>query len=349
MMARKTHDSGARHSASSVQVEERLRARHIDFKLEPNFAIDKIVDAEGHQVRLIQNRAPAEMVTRFAEQMKAGAVFPAIVVNERGELIDGNTRKLAALKSERSTIAAYVCHGLTSLQARSLSVELNQCHGLSMSEEEVHAFVTCAVHEGQTLDTKTCARMTGIRPSTLERWKAQANFQHRAKRCGIRDVDVALLSPSVQAALNGVRLTRVLIAATSLAVAARMPATGVRKLVVKIKAAASESAALEVVATERDSRAAGIRSIANGFTARKRAGHRSGMHIAALLKLGVGELLEVAPEKRTETMSRLRDLRAHLERAISSAAARWELDEAPTPDPSVLVIPEPFGRGRVRG
>ena len=55
------------------------------------------------------------MVTRFAEQMKAGAVFPAIIVNENGELIDGNTRRLAALKAKRSTIAAYVCRGLTPL------------------------------------------------------------------------------------------------------------------------------------------------------------------------------------------------------------------------------------------
>lgn len=348
-MARKTNDSGARHSASSVQVEQRLSARHVDYRFEPNFAIDRIVDAEGHQVRLIENRAPAEMVTRYAEQMKAGALFPAIVLNERGELIDGNTRRLAALKAGRPTIAAYICRGLTSLQARSLSVELNQANGLAMHEDEIHAFVTGAVHAGQAIDTKTCARMTGVRPSTLERWRAQASFQLRAKRCGIREVDVRSLSDSVQAALNGVRLTPVLIAATSLAVAARMSASDVRKLVARINAAASESAALAVVAAERDSRAADIRSIASGFTARNRISHRSAMHVAALLKVGVDDLLEVAPEKRAETMARLRDLRDHLDHAMRSAADRWGPDDGLTSHSFAPVIPELSRQGGVRG
>lgn len=203
-MARKAKGSGVRHSASSVQVEERLAARHIDYRFEPNFEIDTIVDAEGHQVRLIENRAPAEMVARYAQQMKAGAIFPAIVVNERGELIDGNTRKRAALKAGRSTIAAYICHNMTPLQARSLSVELNQANGLAMHEKELHAYVRSAVREGHAIDTRSCARITGVPPSMLERWKAQAQFELRAKRSGIRDVDVAGLSESVQAALNGI-------------------------------------------------------------------------------------------------------------------------------------------------
>ena len=81
------------------------------------------------------------MVTRYAQQMKTGAIFPAIVVNELGELIDGNTRRRAAVKAGRSTMAAYICRDLTPLQARSLSVELNQANGLAMDEKELHAYV----------------------------------------------------------------------------------------------------------------------------------------------------------------------------------------------------------------
>src|SRR4051812_14620121 len=93
--------TAAAHSASSNQVEDRLRARRVEFVFEPNLAIDAILAAEGHQVRLIENRAPADMVARYAQQMKAGAVFPAIVVNDRRELIDGNTRRLASIKAGR--------------------------------------------------------------------------------------------------------------------------------------------------------------------------------------------------------------------------------------------------------
>jgi hypothetical protein len=320
---------GVPHSASSVQIEDRLATRHIDYRFEPNYLIEAIVDVEGHQVRLIEHRAPTDMVTRYAQQMKAGAVFPAIVVNERGELIDGNTRRRAALEAGRSTVPAYICRDLTPLQARALSVELNQANGLPMDEKELHAYVRSAVLEGQTLDTKTCARITGVRPSKLERWKAQAQFEQRARQCGIHDAEVAVLSESVQAALNGVRLVPVLTEATAVAAAARMPLSAVRKMVTQINGATSEAAALEVVAAERAARALDIRAIATGFVTRRRVGQRSAMHIAALLKFEVDDLLEVAPESREQTIARLCELRDHTAQAIATATARWRLEEVP--------------------
>ena len=61
------------------------------FAFEPNLDIDQIRDVEGNQVRLSDHRAPKETVDRYAQQMKAGAIFPAIVVNDRYEIVDGNT------------------------------------------------------------------------------------------------------------------------------------------------------------------------------------------------------------------------------------------------------------------
>lgn len=338
-MARNRKSAGSPHSASSVQVEERLKARHIDYRLEPNYAIDQIADVDGNQVRLIEHRAPAEMVSRYAEQIKAGAVFPAIIVNERGELIDGNTRKLAALNAGRPTIAAYVCSNLTALEARSLSVELNQCHGLSMTTQEIHAFITGAVREGERLDTQAYARMTGVRPSTLERWKAQASYQIRAKRAGVSEVHVAALSESAQAALNGIRLTAVLVSATDLVTAAKVTVADVRKLVTAVNAAPSESAALRIVADERDSRAPDIRAIASGFTNGRGPGSRPAMHVAALLNLSVDDLLQVAPEKRAETLVRLRRLRDHLDTAVAFADREWASVVVPTDaNPSLELV-----------
>jgi len=345
-MTRDVEDSGVRHSASSVQIEGRLSARHIEFRFEPNYSISGVVDAEGHQVRLIEHRAPTEMVTRYAQQMKAGAVFPAIVVNERGELIDGNTRRRASLKAGRSTIPAYVCRNLTPLQARALSVELNQANGMPMAENELHAYVRSAVQAGHALDSKTCSRITGVRPSTLERWKAQAQFEQRAKHYGIAGVDVAVLAESVQAALNGIRLIPVLIEATSLAVAARMPSSAVRAMVTHVNAATSEASALAIVAAERTDRADDIRGIASGFVARRRLGRRSAMHISALLRLSVDDVLEVAPENREVTVARLRDLRDLASRALSVASGRWNLDENVSDDTDSILELLVGGGGR---
>ncbi len=339
-MTRSSIGTGARHPASSVQVEERLEARHVNWRLEPNFALIEIVDVEGQQVRLIENRAPIEMVKRFAEQMKAGAQFPAIVVNDRGELIDGNTRRHAALKAGRDTISAYICSGLSGLQARSLSVELNQCHGLSMTEAEVRRYIRSAVQEGQTLDTKACARMTGMKPAKLDRWKAQATFELRAARLGIPDSDIVQLSDSVQAALVKIRLTSTLKAVAALAIAARMPAVDVIKLVVRVNAASSEAAALAEVSAERDSRADAIRSNATGFSSPRRAGQRSVMHAAALLKLNVDDLLDVPEDKRADAMHRLSGLRDHLDQAIAAASIRWAVEPEASDHSLSPTVPE---------
>lgn len=174
------------HPSASMQIESKLAARHVSFTFEPNLRIDRIRDVEGNQVRLSEHRAPKAMVDRYAEQMKGGAVFPAIVVNNRHELVDGNTRWVAAQHNNRETIPAYVCADLSALQARSLSVELNQSHGLSMTEDEIHTFVTSAVEEGQVLDTKAYSRMTGVKASTLARWVAAKHFEMRAARTASR-------------------------------------------------------------------------------------------------------------------------------------------------------------------
>lgn len=311
----------------SKQIENTLTARHIQFQFEPNLRLATIRDAEGNQVRLSEHRAPKEMVKRYAEQIKAGALFPAIVVNDHAELVDGNTRRVAAMTNGHDTIAAYICSDLSALRARSLSVELNQSHGLSMTEEELHSFVASAVQEGQTLNTQAYARMTGVPASKLSRWVAGEQFQMKAEREGISGPDVDALSGSVQAALHVALLRSVFIEATELAVAAKMPANELKKLITKANSARSESDARAVVANEREARADDIKALAGGFKARRRRSSRADMHVRGLLKFGGEELLDVAPEKRRETFLRLRALEEHIAAAVAEALAVWNVSD----------------------
>src|SRR3954471_12098179 len=91
------------HPAVSQQIEQMLRARSIEFDFEPNVQISEIRDAEGNQVRLTEHRAPKDQITRYAVAMKHGAQFPAIVLNDRLERIDGNTRLEARIKNGDTT------------------------------------------------------------------------------------------------------------------------------------------------------------------------------------------------------------------------------------------------------
>jgi len=314
------------HPSASAQTESKLTARHVRFSFEPNLEIAGIRDVEGNQVRLSEHRAPKATVDRYAEQMKAGAVFPAIVVNDQLEIVDGNSRWTAAKRNRRETIAAYVCYDLSALQARSLSVELNQSHGLSMAEEEIRAFITGAVEEGQVLDAKAYSRMTGVKASTLARWVAAKHFEMRAARDGMAVSHIVCLPDSVRAALHVAKLEAVFLQVTALAVDAKVPVTQIKAIVTEANAATSEAEALAVIARARDARSDDIKTFAAGFKNAPRKSKGSTLHISGLLRFEVSDLLDVAPEKQSETFMRMSRLRERLDSALGRARVEWSLD-----------------------
>ncbi|MBJ7519099.1 MAG: ParB N-terminal domain-containing protein [Solirubrobacteraceae bacterium] len=318
------------HPATSRQVETKLASRHIQFEFEPNLQIDVIRDVEGNQVRLGAHRAPKEMVDRYAEQMKAGAIFPAIVVNDRYELIDGNTRTAAARRNGKTTIATYVCANLSSLEARSLSVDLNQSHGLSMTTEELRTFVVGAVEEGQVLDANALARMTGVKASTLARWVAAKHFETRASREEIVPERFADLSDSSRAALQAAKLRSVFADATALAIDAKVPSTELKSIVAEANAASSEVEAQAVVTRAREARVDDIRAYASGFKGARRGGTSAALHIGGLLRFEVTDLLDVPPDRQGETFKRMSLLRRRLEEALTRARTEWQLADGLT-------------------
>lgn len=319
-------NSRTAHPAVSQQVEQMLRARSIEFDFEANVLISEIRDVEGNQVRLTEHRAPKEQVAKYAVAMKHGAVFPAIVLNDRLERIDGNTRLEARLKNGDQTTPAYICHGLTPLEARSLSVELNQSNGLAMTEDEIRRFIDGAVLEGQHADIRSLSRMTGVSDTKIARWIAETQFTARAEREGIDERHVNVLPPSTRAALYPIRLAAVFRAITQLAAEARMPAAEVKRVVGQANGATSESDALAIVAAERDARIEEIRAVASGFSPRdNRRSKGSAQHIGGLVRFEVEDLLDVAPERQFETFQRLRLLRDRLNEVVRRAEREWDL------------------------
>ncbi len=320
------------HPAISPQVEQMLAPRSIDYDFEANLRISEIRDAEGNQVRFREHRATKDQVQKYATAMKHGATFPAIVVNDAHELIDGNTRRAAALKNGYDTIAAYICHGTSPLENRSLSVELNQSNGQSMTDAEIRAFIERAVLEGQHPEIKTLSRMTGVRETKIGRWIAETQFRSRATREGITDAHVEVLPDSTRAALNGARLAPVFKELTTLAAEARMPANDVKKVVTAVNSASSEAEALAIVEGERRSRASELRADASGFKPRHRS-KGSAQHVGGLLRFNVDDLLDVAPEKQFETYDRMKSLRDRLNAVVERAEREWDL--TPPEDDSV--------------
>lgn len=320
-----TRNARVAHPAMSQQVEQMLNARNIDFDFNPNVRIDEIREAEGNQVRRIEHRAPKDQVMKYATAMSHGAIFPAIVLNDSMEKIDGNTRLGAALRNRQSTIPAYICHSMTPLQARSLSVELNQSNGLAIEEDEIRDFIAGAVREGEQPDIKSLARMTGVKDSKISRWVSETQFGLRAVRVGIDDAVVAVLPPTTRAALQATRLLQPFQDLTVLSAEGRIPVAEVKTLVARINGAASQEEAQEIVDAERAARAGELRAIASGFKPRDRRSRGSAQHFGALLKFQVEDLLDVAPEKQFETFARIKDVRDRLDAVVRRAQLEWDL------------------------
>jgi hypothetical protein len=325
-------NSRTAHPAVSQQIEQMLKARSIEFDFEANVQISEIRDAEGNQVRLTEHRAPKDQVAKYAVAMKHGATFPAIVLNDRLERIDGNPRLEARIKNGDDTIPAYICHGLTQLDARSLSVELNQANGLAMDEDEIRRFVDGAVLEGQHADLRTLSRMTGVRDSKIARWVAETQFKARAEHEGIDERQINALPASTRAALQATRLAAVFSALTRLAADARIKVVDVKKLVAQTNAASSESDALALVEAERELRADEIRAVASGFSPKDdRRSKGSAQHIGGLVRFEVEQLLDVAPEKQYDTYHRMKLLRDRLDEVVGRAEREWDLTPPPEP------------------
>lgn len=319
-------NSRTTHPAMSQQIESKLIERKVDYDFEPNVRVTDIRHSEEAQVRLIEHRAPKEQVERYATAMKHGAVFPAIVLNDRMEKIDGNTRLEATIKNGLDTIPAYICHGITTLEARSLSVELNQANGLAMTEDEIKKFIVDAVQEGEQPEIRSLSRMTGVKESKIGRWIAETRFRTRARGASIDAQLVERLPESTRVALEATHLAPVFEDLTVLAAEARMPAAEVKKLVSQVNGAPSQAEALTIVATERDARADEIKAVASGFKPRQqRRSTGSAQHFGALLRFDVDDLLDVEPERQYDTFSRVKIIRDRLDAVVQRAQREWNL------------------------
>jgi ParB-like chromosome segregation protein Spo0J len=302
---------GALHPARSSQIEEHLDRRYVVYTFEPNYPVGRVRTVEGNQVRLTNHRAPKRALERYVQQMRNGAIFPGIVVNDAGELVDGNTRLAAKQRLKCDTIPAYVCSDLTPLVGRALSVELNQSHGEAMKSEEIHAFVISAVRDGQKLDLSAYARITGINRQTLGRWINAEQARRRITRAGLSDQFEQLPEP-VRAALQKIRLQSVFVAGARLAIDARLTTAVIKGIVREVNAAGSEDEALALIDDEGEARAADIAALAAGFQPARRRSASAAGHLAALVRLEASDLADVAPEKIPVAISRMEQVHAQL-------------------------------------
>jgi hypothetical protein len=309
------------HPARLAKIEALLDARGLHYEFEPNYPVARVRDAEGNQVRLVKNRAPKHAVVRYTEQMRAGATFPGIVLNAAGEVVDGNTRLAAARKLAREAIAAYVVSDLSQTVSRLLSMELNQCHGEVMSTKEVQAVVVATIRDGQDLNITSMARMTGLKPAKIRRWKRAEEARARVIESGLPAESFDQLKEPNRVALSAAKLRSVFVAAFKLAADADLTVGSLQDVINKANAAGSENDALAVIAAARESYAAEITAKATGLRPAGHRGAEAARYIGALVRFDAAELTDVAPEKAPEAIERMEALQGTIGQALTMLRA----------------------------
>jgi hypothetical protein len=186
-----------------------------------------------------------------------------------------------------------------------------------MTEEEIHAFVVGAVQEGQRLDIRAYARMTGTKPAKLKRWIKAQEARARAARAGLSVDRFEILPEAVQAVLQQSRLQAAFVEATRLAIDARMTASTTRSIVRQANAATSEVEALKLLAGERAARSADIKSFGAGFKAPRRRSAAAAPHLAALMKYEASDFTDVSREKIPGAIARMEMLHSRLGTALA--------------------------------
>ncbi|HYZ79164.1 MAG TPA: hypothetical protein VE596_17495 [Gaiellaceae bacterium] len=317
------------HPASSARTEAILAERHIVYSFEPNLALDAIQMPEGHQVRLIEHRAPKDLVSTYAVQMRQGAVFPAIVVTDSFGVIDGNTRLTAAMKCRAKSIPAYVCFAMSALEIRSLSIELNQIHGQRMTSSEIRNFVVSCVRSGVAVEPTICARITGVKASAIARWMT---IEHCRARAAAHGASIDGASDSAIAAVATARLDRVFVELVAAATTGHASASRLRAIASEANSAASEAEAVAVVTRENEAATLGADPQASS-----RRSHGSAFHVGGLLRFAVDDLLDVAPDRQHATYTNICMVRDLLDATVSAAEREWRLDGSAARKPEELV------------
>lgn len=246
----------------NTDTETWLDELQLKWEHEPALSIDDI-DA----VKSLTNQArvkPLEetVVERYTLDMQAGDVFPPIVVHRRSKgskltMIGGNHRFAAARKAGLDTIEAYIVEADPETVTR-MTYEDNRRHGIPPSDDERIAHATHLVDMGWKQEP--AARCVGISVQKLNRAIAVTRVDRRALELGVDVQKFTTLPRSSRWRLGAIKSDPVFVAASKLALDAKLGSEEIYPLATTLNAARSEASALDHISAARDKHASRIRN-----------------------------------------------------------------------------------------
>lgn len=265
--------------------ESRMEEHGITYTYNGMVPLSSISRYADKQAR--QRLAGTPIVMAYVNKMKAGEVFPPLVLWEDGTddyvLLDGNTRKLAHEKLKHTHVDAYIITGLENdNQAIYVSGIFNGINGQPLRKDEVLRAVRAAKLLDPPMSDNRIAKSLGIAQSKVSRIMAAERFDTRLHALSEVEIDLA---ENAKVALERLDLDPVFIEAVKLTVDADLPVPSVQELVTKTMAATSEPDRIHVINAERAELAELIKQKAEGRATATPVARESMMVMGRLLSM----------------------------------------------------------------
>lgn len=172
-------------------IEQWLDSHQITYKYVDDLDLSSIDQRGSGALQVRDELVDPDVVDTYAADMKAGAVFPPLVVNRRARstkvtLIGGNQRTAAAHKAGRTTLPAYIIDVETEMAWR-LAIEDNRRHGkrATKAEQVGHALRLVALG----LTREEAGQIAGVSAGLITQHEAVIEANKRAKELGVAGID----------------------------------------------------------------------------------------------------------------------------------------------------------------
>lgn len=252
-----------------------------------------------------------DVVERYVDDMRAGAVFPPIVVRSKGDrfvVLGGNHRQTAARKAH-ADLSAYVI-ACTDEAALLVSLEDNRRHGMPTTEAERVQQAQHLVALGHPV--AAAARRVGITANRLQRAMLVDQFAVRAKAAGLV-VPANALPDTSKSRLMNLRSDPVFVDAVELVIDAALTSEDVYRIVTDLNACRSEAEAAELVRNERVMATDRINRRRGGGQVKESARGQLLRQLVALGQINPAAVkLSTLPDQRRDMFARLRTAMDHL-------------------------------------
>lgn len=238
-------------TASATQVEAWLQRRGVRYAPAIEIPMSMIDTRRSRANQARRDPIVAESIERFQAALRAGRLFPPIVVYPMGNrliIVDGNNRHEAAFRQKREYIFGIIIDEKTDSDLiQLLTVEANASHGVTPPLEWRirQAFHLVSIGHGDDVS----AEAAGITVTQLRNARAAAEAEQRAKILRIHGFTD--LGTTTKQYLNGIKMEAVFFAAGKLAAENKLTIDQVRDMCKAIRTGKSEPEQLAIVAEQQ--------------------------------------------------------------------------------------------------